>query len=304
MDNTTAKENNPMETSSSIASLAAALSAAQGEITGARKDSTNPFFTSKYADLASCWEACRAPLAKNGLSVVQTIARGEPVRIEWETKNEKTGEIQSFAVDTVETVVITTLMHASGEWIRSPLPMIPRDASPQGIGSAITYGRRYGLTALLGIAQVDDDGHGASHGEGRYAAPRGASKAAVHTAGAAATYSKPQAPAAAPQGASIAEVAVDIERLEGQTADAVDELLEAAHEGRAAGITQIWDEIKANEYVAKRVWEELQRRSPDLFATIKGILRPIDTTPRGPKPAADSLAAAKNAIARNSAPRR
>lgn len=151
-----------IEKSPTIDALAAALSKAQGEITGALKDSSNPFFKSKYADLASCWDACREALSKNGLSVIQTTRRGEPVTIEWETKDMETGEVSQFKVNTVETVIVTTLMHSSGQWISSPLPMIPRDASPQGIGSAITYGRRYGLTAMIGVAQVDDDGNQAS----------------------------------------------------------------------------------------------------------------------------------------------
>jgi ERF superfamily protein len=151
-----------MQTSENINELAAALSKAQGEITGALKDSANPFFKSKYADLASCWDACREPLSKNGLSVVQTTMRGEPVTIRWETTDQESGEVRQFSVDTVETVIVTLLMHASGQWIRSSLPMIPRDASPQGVGSAITYGRRYGLTAMIGVAQVDDDGNQAS----------------------------------------------------------------------------------------------------------------------------------------------
>ena len=63
--------------SDNIAELAAALSKAQGEITGALKDSSNPFFKSKYADLASCWDACRKQLAANGLSVIQTTQMTE-----------------------------------------------------------------------------------------------------------------------------------------------------------------------------------------------------------------------------------
>jgi ERF superfamily len=151
-----------VQTSEQINELAAALAKAQGEITGALKDSENPFFSSKYADLASCWDACRGPLSANGLSIVQVTDRGRPVTIQWETKNEKTGEVTEFKVDTEELLVVTTLYHASGQWIRSELPMIPRDASPQGIGSALTYGRRYGLTAMVGVAQMDDDGNQAS----------------------------------------------------------------------------------------------------------------------------------------------
>jgi ERF superfamily len=159
-----------MQMSEKIDLLATALSKAQGQITGAKKDSKNPFFSSQYADLASCWDACREALSAEGLSVIQTTARGEPVSIQWETTDQKTGEVSAFKVDTVELIVLTTLMHTSGQWISSPLPLIPRDATPQGIGSAITYGRRYGLCAMVGVAQVDDDGNASS---GR---PNGAQK--------------------------------------------------------------------------------------------------------------------------------
>jgi hypothetical protein len=151
-----------MQSSENLNELAAALAKAQGEITGALKDSANPFFKSKYADLASCWDACRGPLSANGLSVVQATERGQPVTIEWETTNQETAEVSKFKVDTVELVVVTMLLHASGQWIKSHLPMIPRDASPQGMGSALTYGRRYGFAAIVGVAQVDDDGNQAS----------------------------------------------------------------------------------------------------------------------------------------------
>ena len=80
--------------SDSIGALAAALSKAQADITGALKDSSNPFFKSKYADLASCWDACRKQLAANGLSVIQTTQMTE----------------QGL-------MLVTTLAHSSGEWI-------------------------------------------------------------------------------------------------------------------------------------------------------------------------------------------
>ena len=68
-----------MQHSEHINELATALAKAQGEITGAKKDSENSFFSSKYADLAACWDACREPLSANGLSIVQTHTRGKPV---------------------------------------------------------------------------------------------------------------------------------------------------------------------------------------------------------------------------------
>ena len=92
------------ENSLDIGKLAGALAKAQGSITGALKDSANPFFKSKYADLAACWDACRRPLSENALAVIQTTEiRGEFV------------------------TVVTLLAHESGEWIRSRLPMKPKD---------------------------------------------------------------------------------------------------------------------------------------------------------------------------------
>jgi hypothetical protein len=136
-----------MNTSENINDLAAALSKAQGQITGALKDSANPFFKSKYADLASCWDACRGPLSANNLAVTQfpeTIA----------TQFEKTVERATY--------LVTTLLHGSGQWMRSSLLVQPKDDTPQAMGSALTYARRYALTAIVGVAQVDDDGNAAS----------------------------------------------------------------------------------------------------------------------------------------------
>lgn len=128
-----------MQTSEAINELTSALAKAQGEITGALKESANPFFKSRYADLASCWDACRGPLSRNSLAVFQ-------------------------AAETTEhgLVLTTTLAHGSGQWMRSSLGVTPKDDTPQAMGSALTYARRYALTAMVGIAQVDDDGNLAS----------------------------------------------------------------------------------------------------------------------------------------------
>jgi hypothetical protein len=124
--------------SEQINELAAALSKAQASITGALKDSANPFFKSKYADLASCWDACRKQLTDNGLAVIQTT-------------------------DVVDGVVFvkTTLAHSSGQWIVGALPVKSKDESPQAQGSGITYARRYALAAMVGLAQIDDDAEAA-----------------------------------------------------------------------------------------------------------------------------------------------
>ena len=124
--------------SEQINELAAALSKAQASITGALKDSANPFFKSKYADLASCWDACRKQLTDNGLSVIQTT---------------------DIVSDTV--VVRTTLAHSSGQWVSGILPVKAKDDGPQAQGSGITYARRYALAAIVGLAQIDDDAEAA-----------------------------------------------------------------------------------------------------------------------------------------------
>jgi len=138
--------------SETIGALAAALSKAQADITGALKDSSNPFFKSKYADLASCWDACRKQLAANNLAVIQTIY------VHW---------------DSGQTMLSTTLVHSSGEWIRSDLPVLAKDLSPQAQGSGITYARRYALAAIVGLAQVDDDAEAAQGRKGFTNDPRG-----------------------------------------------------------------------------------------------------------------------------------
>ena len=132
-----------MNQSEQINELAAALAKAQSQITGALKDSKNPFFKSSYADLASCWDACRKQLTENGLSVIQT------------TDIEQTGTAEAVVV------VRTTLAHQSGQWIAGILPVKAKDDGPQAQGSGITYARRYALAAIVGLAQIDDDAEAA-----------------------------------------------------------------------------------------------------------------------------------------------
>ena len=133
-----------MNISTTIGELAAALSKAQGAMRNAIKDSNNPFFKSKYADLASVTDACRAELSANGLAVVQlpTVRDGKMV-LEY------------------------ILLHASGEFIGSELEMTPVKSDPQGIGSAITYARRYTLAGIAGVATEDDDGNAASQADAK-----------------------------------------------------------------------------------------------------------------------------------------
>jgi hypothetical protein len=130
-----------MDRSESINKLAKALVAVQGMITGAEKGSENPFFHSKYADLEACWKAVKDPLQANGLAVVQLV-----------------GECDANGSQGLTTM----LLHESGEFISqySSIPVAKKD--PHGAGSGITYLRRYGLSAILGLLQVDDDGNDAT----------------------------------------------------------------------------------------------------------------------------------------------
>ena len=126
--------------SESIANLAKALSIVQGKLTYAKKDSANPFFKSKYADLESVWDACRDLLSANGLAVVQLPG-------------------EYFEGTMALTTIIT---HSSGEWISQQMSLPVTKPDAQGAGSALTYMRRYALAAAIGVVQADDDGNAAS----------------------------------------------------------------------------------------------------------------------------------------------
>ena len=129
-----------MTRSESIGNLAAALAKAQGAMHGAVKDSRNPHFSSRYADLASVWDACRGALAANEIAVVQVPSTPEAGLVG----------------------MTTMLLHASGEWIQSdPMTVQVKDAGPQAVGSGNTYCRRYQLAAMVGVAPEDDDGEAA-----------------------------------------------------------------------------------------------------------------------------------------------
>jgi hypothetical protein len=130
-----------MQHSDQINELAAALAKAQASIQPAVKDKTNPAFRSRYADLSSVWEACREALTSNGLSVVQMPIDAGEGRVALET----------------------TLLHTSGQYLSSSVSTRLVKDDPQGVGSALTYLRRYALSAMVGVvADEDDDGNAAS----------------------------------------------------------------------------------------------------------------------------------------------
>jgi hypothetical protein len=128
-----------MNTSQTIKELALALHKAQVKITAALKDSTNPHFRSKYADLSSVVAAVKAPLNAEGIVFLQGVS----------------GVENGVAVETM-------LLHVSGEWMSSTLEIPASKHDAQGYGSAITYGRRYGLQAMCGVPAEDDDGNAAT----------------------------------------------------------------------------------------------------------------------------------------------
>lgn len=129
-----------MNKSDSIKELAKALTQVQKEIEGAKKDSTNPHFKSRYADLTSVWEAIRDPLTKHGLCVSQV----------------------ADSSDSGHVCIETILMHESGEYISGKMTLPVSKQDPQGHGSAITYARRYALAAIVGVCPEDDDAEGAT----------------------------------------------------------------------------------------------------------------------------------------------
>ena len=134
-----------MEKSESIKELATALNKAQATLQAAKKGSENPFFHSKYADLLAVWDACREALTSNGLSVTQIADTDSEGRA----------------------VLETVLMHTSGEWIKGRLPLATVKTDPQGQGSAITYARRYSLSAIVGLCTEEDDDANAAMSQGK-----------------------------------------------------------------------------------------------------------------------------------------
>lgn len=121
-----------MQMSETIGKLSAALSKVQAQLKPAKENAKNPFFKSTYADLGSVWDSARDLLSANGLAVIQMPTGGG--------------------------AVMTMMTHSSGEWISSEfeVPVAKRDA--HGVGSAISYARRYALASFVGVVTGDDDG--------------------------------------------------------------------------------------------------------------------------------------------------
>lgn len=126
-----------------VGELAKAMAIVQGKLKPAVKSSENPFLKSKYADLAAVMDSCRALLSENEIAVFQPTTY----------KEDDNG---------CGVVVNTILIHSSGQYIQGELYMPVAKRDPQAMGSAITYARRYGLAAMVGIVADDDDGEAAT----------------------------------------------------------------------------------------------------------------------------------------------
>lgn len=129
-----------------IKELVSALAKAQGSMKPATYNRVNPHFKSRYADFASCMDACRGPLSENGLAVIQSCETIE-------------GKLN----------LVTMLAHVSGQWMKSEFPLVSMKMDSQGIGSAMTYAKRYSLCGMVGIVadeEGDDDGE-AAQGRGK-----------------------------------------------------------------------------------------------------------------------------------------
>lgn len=126
-----------MEKSETIGKLTLALSKVQSQLRPAKENSKNPFFKSSYADLGAVWDSVRKLLAENELAIIQ--------------------------MPTDVGGVTTILSHSSGEYLASTC-YIPAKEDAHGVGSAISYARRYALASFVGVVTGDDDGNGAVKG--------------------------------------------------------------------------------------------------------------------------------------------
>lgn len=129
-----------MKTSESIKHIAEALVSAQKEIKFATKDSTNPHFKSKYANINSVIEAVKAPLNNNNIAILQSLSPSDDNKLH----------------------LTTRLLHSSGEWIEDTAVCPIQKQDPQGLGSAISYIRRYSISSMCALYADDDDGQSAA----------------------------------------------------------------------------------------------------------------------------------------------
>lgn len=128
------------EQTNALDKILPAVLAVQSKATHVQKGTDNPFFKSKYADLSDIWGAIKDLMAENNLIVTHSMSQNE-----------------------AKEYLTTRIYHVSGQYLESVCPINPVKNDPQAYGSAVTYMRRYSLSALLGIVtDLDDDGNDAS----------------------------------------------------------------------------------------------------------------------------------------------
>lgn len=216
--------------SETTADLSASLSKAQAQMKAAAFNKVNPHFKNKYADLASVLDAIRKPLAENGLSVTQTT------------------EIREGGF-----VLVTTLRHASGQWIGSEYPL-PMGAKPQELGSALTYARRYSLSAIACIAADDDDDAEAAQAGGQTASTPKAKASPI----------KPEA-LSAPVNPATGEVSP-------HAITAPDPMKWGGLFVAAIGVAQTADEVGAWQTMNAKGLETLESAAPKVYSRVQSRL--------------------------------
>lgn len=224
--------------SETCGALAKALTAAQAEMKNPPKDSVNPHFKSRYADLATVRDAVIPVLNRHGLSVVQLPC-----------------EVEAGAA------LRTVLLHESGEWLGSTMLLRATKSDPQGIGSAITYARRFSLQAIAGVAADDDDDGQAGSREAKPA----------HQQPKPAASAPQQAPAQQPQ--QPQKLAIG----EGNSVADMAALLIKVAEAKRMDSMAVWNKLRAaNAWPEVPTFDDLrvpqlQKACNDLRATLKNL---------------------------------
>lgn len=137
--------------SENVDQIAPAFLKAQAAMKPVAKSATNPHFQSAYATLEDVMGSCKQPLAAQGIAILQSGDEADDAGI----------------------TIVTTLLHTSGQWIEGRVRLPLEKGTAQAAGSAVSYGRRYCLAALVGlVSEEDDDGNAASAGPKKQAAAR------------------------------------------------------------------------------------------------------------------------------------
>jgi hypothetical protein len=207
-----------MKLSEQVDKLLPALAAIQNRVE-VKKNKTNPHHKNRYADLEAVVDACLPELDSQGLMFLQTL----------DDENIQPGQV----------LIITRIFHLkSGQWVESRLRMDARAATPQDLGSAITYGRRYSLVTALGLTPEDDDGNKAMPKPPVQKAP------------------EPAKPAMDKKVSDLANLIVEACKLACLTPEQVREITglpsikETAEKGDAAALAQAWNKVQV--YLQKK----------------------------------------------------